>query len=64
MQKIVEFSRKNFWTSRVDLTWLNEEIFKLNNEGWVVKSMTPNTSFFGVVTSYSLLLELTNKVKS
>lgn len=57
MQRIVEYSCKGFWTSRVDFDGLNELIFKLNSEGWIVQSMVPNTSFAGTVTSYSLLLE-------
>ncbi|RYV02161.1 hypothetical protein SOPP22_11395 [Shewanella sp. OPT22] len=61
MQKIVEFTNRGFWSSKVGIEALNEKIYQLNNDGWIVKSMVPNTSFGGVVTSYSLLLETKNQ---
>ncbi|RLV57811.1 DUF4177 domain-containing protein [Parashewanella curva] len=57
MQKVIEFNGRGFWSSKVDIESLNEKIEQLNNEGWKVKSMVPNTSFAGSVISYSLLLE-------
>lgn len=58
MQKIIEFQKKTFWTSRIDMNALNEQISSLNKEGWVIKSVVPNSALFGGVTSYTLLLEL------
>ena len=58
MQKIVEFKKKTFWASRLDMNALNEKISSLNKDGWVVKSVVPNSALFGGVISYTLLLEL------
>ncbi|MBE8168522.1 MAG: hypothetical protein HAW66_09180 [Shewanella sp.] len=57
MQKIIEYRKRNFWSSQLDLESLNKQIFELNKDGWFVKAITPNTAFIGVVTSYTLLLE-------
>jgi len=58
MQKIIEFQKKTFWASRLDIDALNEQISSLNKEDWVVKSVVPNSALFGGVISYTLLLEL------
>ena len=58
MQKVIEFKKKGFWSSQVDLNSLNNKISELTKEGWVIKSLTPNTSLFGLVTSYTILIEL------
>jgi hypothetical protein len=57
LQRVIEFKKKNFWTSQVDTEALNEKISALNHDGWVVKSITPN-SFLGIIVSYTLLIEL------
>lgn len=58
LQKIIEFKKKNFWSSQVDTKALNEKIAGLNQDGWIVKSVTPNASLMGNVFSYTLLVEL------
>lgn len=58
MQKVIEFKKKGFWSSQVDLNSLNNKISELTKEGWVIKSLTPNTSLFGLVTSYTMFIEL------
>ncbi len=56
-QKLVEFGSKGSWSSRVDMDALNEQIAAFNTEGWLVKTVIPNTSFAGTVASYSILFE-------
>lgn len=58
MQKVIEFKKKNFWSSAVDTNALNEKIARLNQDGWMVKSITPNASLMGNVISYTLFIEL------
>ena len=58
MQRVIEFKKKNFWSSQIDIHALNEKISALNKDGWVVKSITPNSTFIGIVSSYTLLVEL------
>jgi hypothetical protein len=58
LQKVIEFKKKGFWSNQVDLNSLNNKISELTKEGWVIKSLTPNTSFFGLVTSYTMFIEL------
>lgn len=57
MQKIVEFSGMNFWTSRPNLRELNVKISQLNVDRWKVINVVPNTGFGGRVVSYTLLIE-------
>lgn len=56
MQKVVVFKKRNFWSSQLDLKLLNEQIAGWNQEGWVIQSMTPNSTLLGGVISYTLLL--------
>jgi hypothetical protein len=42
----------------VDLNALNEKISQLNKDGWAIKSITPNSSLFGIILSYTILGEL------
>jgi hypothetical protein len=42
----------------MDINVLNEKISALNKDGWVIKSIIPNSTFIGIVTSYTLLIEL------
>ena len=58
LQKIIEFKSKNFWSSKVDINSLNTKISALNKDGWVIKSIIPNTTIFGAVISYTLMIEL------
>ncbi len=57
MQRVLEFKKLNFWSSKLDISKLNEKIFQLNNDGWVLTSLISNTHFLGGVASYTLLLE-------
>jgi hypothetical protein len=57
MQKIVEFSEMNFWSSQPSVEKLNVEIARLNEDGWTVINVVPNTGFGGRVGSYTLLVE-------
>lgn len=58
MQKIVEFKKRNFWSSRIDMTLLNEKIEQYNKDGWMVINITPIFTLFGVVSGYTLLIQL------
>lgn len=58
LQRVIEFKKKSFWSSQIDINALNEKISTLNKDGWVIKSITPNATFIGIVTSYTLLIEL------
>ncbi|WP_250460227.1 DUF4177 domain-containing protein [Microbulbifer litoralis] len=53
MQKIVEFRKRSFWGSQVDLAALNEKIAGLNRDGWRIRQVGSNR----MVMSYTLLLE-------
>ena len=58
MQKIIEFKKRNFWSSQVDINQLNDKIYQLNQDGWRVLTVTANNSYFSGVFSYTLLLEI------
>ena len=36
---------------------LNQKVEQLNQDGWLVKHIIPNTTFTGTVASYTILLE-------
>ena len=57
MQKVVEFRKRNFWSSRIDVKQLNEKIQQLNQDGWSVIHVTPIFTIFGVVNGYTLLIQ-------
>ncbi|QSX32226.1 DUF4177 domain-containing protein [Shewanella avicenniae] len=57
MQRVVEFKRRNFWSGRIHVAALNEQIAQYNAEGWRVVSVEPVPIPFGTVGSYLLLLE-------
>jgi hypothetical protein len=56
-QRIVEFRKKNFWTSQIDTGAMNQQLAELNQQGWQARSVTANRSFAGVTLSYTVLLE-------
>ena len=57
-QLVLEFKKhKRFWYPEVDVSKLNDRIFELKNEGWIVVSIIPNSNWLGVVKSYSILLQ-------
>ena len=57
MQKIVEFRKRRFWSSRIDVKQLNERIEHYNQDGWSVVNVTPIFTLFGVVNGYALLIQ-------
>ncbi len=57
MQKVIEFGRRKFWSSSIDVEKLNETLAQCNAEGWQVNKLSPNTSAFGGLCSYTILLE-------
>ena len=61
MQRIIEFKKKTFWSSQIDINALNDQISALNKDGWFIKEMIPNSSLFGGLYSYTLLIELTKQ---
>ncbi len=34
MQRIVEFKKRHFWTSNIDMESLNQKMEQLNQDGW------------------------------
>ncbi len=60
-QRILEFKKKNFWTSQIDTSAMNEKLAELNQQGWQAKSVAANRSFAGVTMSYTVLLERMDK---
>jgi hypothetical protein len=58
LQRIIEFKKKSFWASQLDISALNEKVAVLNKDGWIVKKIIPNTYFLGGIHSYTLLVEL------
>ncbi|MFQ3251508.1 MAG: hypothetical protein ACI9O6_003358 [Glaciecola sp.] len=57
VKKVIYFGKKT-WFGVIDFEALNEKIQRIESEGWNLISITPASSFFGAVTSYSLLVEL------
>ena len=45
MQRIVEFKKRHFWTINIDMESLNQKVEQLNQDGWLVKHIIPNTTF-------------------
>jgi len=58
IQKIIEFKKQRFWSSSVDIEALNEKIFHLNQDGWRVLTVSSAHNMFGLITSYTILVEL------
>ncbi len=57
MQRVFEYRNRSFWSSRIDLTKLNDKLVELNRDGWTVKSVTPNSTLVGIVLSYTIFME-------
>ena len=57
MQKIIEFRKRNFWSNQIDIAHLNNQIAKLNADGWKIVSMSISDGLFGGVVSYILFLD-------
>ncbi len=57
LRRVIEFNKKRFWIGDVNLDLLNEQILEIENDGWKIIPITPNSSLFGYVVSYTLLIE-------
>lgn len=59
MRKVVVFDKVSRWwyeTPNIDL--LNEQIAEIESDGWQILSVTANTNSLGLISSYTLLIEL------
>lgn len=57
MQQVVEFRKKHFWSGRLNMDALNQQIEQYRAKGWRVVTIRPLVSTFGVGGAYLLLLE-------
>jgi hypothetical protein len=58
MKKVIVYSKPvNFWYRVPDVEHLNKEIAEIENDGWSIVSVSANTNFFGVIVSYTVLVE-------
>jgi translation elongation factor EF-1beta len=57
MVKVVEFKKRNFWSSSIDIEMLNNKIKTYEASGWKIIQIQPVTAFGGAVTAFYLLLE-------
>ncbi len=57
MQRVIEIKNLSFLPSTPSIAKLNQEISQLNEQGYKVVSVTPNLNLFGVIRSYTLLVE-------
>ena len=58
MRKVVIFKRtKKWWHDSPDVDLLNAQIEEIESDGWKVISVTSNANLFGVITSFTILIE-------
>lgn len=58
MRKVVVFEKtKKWWHESPDLELLNGRIAEIENDGWNVISVSANTNFFGIIASFTILIE-------
>ncbi|TDF38192.1 hypothetical protein EYS14_10870 [Alteromonadaceae bacterium M269] len=58
MRKVVVFFKpKSWWNRDPDIDYLNSEIAKVEKEGWSIVSASSNTNIFGLITSFTVLVE-------
>ena len=58
MRKVVIFKRaKKWWHDSPDVDLLNVQIEEIERDGWNVISVTSNANLFGVITSFTILIE-------
>ena len=58
MRKVVIFKRaKKWWHESPDVDLLNVQIEEIERDGWNVISVTSNANLFGVITSFTILIE-------
>jgi len=58
MKRVIEFKKRNFWSSKLDVDALNERLNELSKDGWQLISIQPVSTFLGVITAYILVIEL------
>jgi hypothetical protein len=59
MRKVVIFERtKKWWHESPDVELLNQQIAEIESDGWSVISVSANTNLFGLISSYTILIEL------
>lgn len=59
MRKVVVFEKsKKWWHESPDLDLLNNQIADIEQDGWSVISVSANTNLFGIISSYTILIEL------
>ncbi|WP_299946887.1 hypothetical protein [uncultured Microbulbifer sp.] len=58
MRKVVIFDKaKKWWHESPDLDLLNAQIAEIENDNWAVVSVTANTNLFGMISSFTILIE-------
>ena len=58
MRKVVIFNKKkSYWSDGPDLELLNKQIQEMEGDGWSLCSIETNINLFGMITSYTLLIE-------
>ena len=58
MRKVVIFKRaKKWWHESPDVDLLNVQREEIERDGWNVISVTSNANLFGVITSFTILIE-------
>ncbi len=59
MRKVVIFEKaKKWWHETPDLELLNNQIADIEQDGWSIISVASNTNLFGIISSYTILIEL------
>ncbi|GAA0859832.1 hypothetical protein [Aliiglaciecola litoralis] len=59
MRKVVVFNKsKKWWHESPDIQLLNNQIADIESDGWSVVSVSANTNLFGIISSYTILIEL------
>ena len=57
MQKIIQFTKRNFWSSQIDVRAMNQKLMELTKRGCRVESLIPTSNIFGNITCYTVLLD-------
>ena len=57
MQQVVEFRKQHFWSGRLNMEALNQQIAQYQAQGWRVVTIRPMVNAFGVGSSCLLLLD-------
>lgn len=58
MRKVVIFNKtKKWWHETPDVDLLNVKLSEIENDNWNIISVTANTNLFGIVCSFTILIE-------